>query len=88
MINKVTLINTIAEKAGKLLGVEKSQAREDIEHNIKAIVSSALSHLDLVNRDEFDAQAAILRHTTEKLKTLESAVADLKRGNKPKSSDS
>ncbi|MDP0589514.1 MAG: accessory factor UbiK family protein [Candidatus Endonucleobacter bathymodioli] len=88
MIDKVTLINTIAEKVGKLLGGEKGQAREDLENNIKAIVTSALSRLDLVNRDEFDSQAAVLRHAREKLDMLESAVAGLKCGDKLKSSDS
>ena len=78
MIDKAALINNIAEKAGQLLGGEKSQTREDIERNIKALVTSALSRLDLVNRDEFDAQVAVLRHTREKLEALEKQVAELK----------
>ncbi len=84
MIDKAVLINNIAEKAGQLLGGEKSQAREDIERNIKALVTSALSRLDLVNRDEFDAQVAVLRHTRERLEALEKEVEAL-RESKPDS---
>ncbi|MDD7805209.1 MAG: accessory factor UbiK family protein [Endozoicomonas sp. (ex Botrylloides leachii)] len=77
MIDKIALINGIAEKAGQILGGEKSQTREDIERNIKALVSSALSRLDLVSRDEFDAKAAVLEQTRMKLEALEKHVAQL-----------
>ena len=77
MIDKAAIIASIAEKAGQVLNGDKSQTREDIERNIKALVTSALSRLDLVNRDEFDAQVAVLRHTREKLEALEKTVAEL-----------
>ncbi|WP_330926485.1 accessory factor UbiK family protein [Candidatus Sororendozoicomonas aggregata] len=78
MIDKAAIIAGIAEKAGQILKGDKSQTREDIERNIKALVTSALSRLDLVNRDEFDTQVAVLRHTREKLDALEKTVAALK----------
>ena len=77
MIDKAAIIASIAEKAGQVLNGDKSQTREDIERNIKALVTSALSRLDLVNRDEFDAQVAVLRHTREKLEALEKTVAEI-----------
>ncbi|WP_263081795.1 accessory factor UbiK family protein [Endozoicomonas sp. Mp262] len=88
MIDKAALINNIAEKAGQLLGGEKSQTREDIERNIKALVTSALSRLDLVNRDEFDTQVAVLQHTRERLETLEKQVAELNKGDTEQTRDS
>ncbi len=78
MIDKAAIIASIAEKAGHILNGDKSQTREDIERNIKAMLNSALSRLDLVNRDEFDTQIAVLRHTREKLEALEKTVAELK----------
>ncbi|MRI32928.1 hypothetical protein EOPP23_08015 [Endozoicomonas sp. OPT23] len=77
MIDKAAIINNIAGKAGEILGGEKSKTREDIEHNMRALVGSALSKFDLVSRDEFDTQVAVLRHTRERLEALEKKVAEL-----------
>lgn len=74
MIDKAALINNIAAKASELFNGDKSQTREDIEKNIKALVGSALSKLELVTRDEFDTQVAVLRHTRERLEALEKEV--------------
>ncbi len=77
MINKAALINTIAGKAGEMFGGEKSRTREDIESNMKALVGSALSRFDLVSRDEFDTQVAVLKHTRERLEALEKQVNEM-----------
>ncbi|WP_020580989.1 accessory factor UbiK family protein [Endozoicomonas elysicola] len=78
MIDKAALINNIAAKAGEFFNGDKSQTREDIEKNIKALVGSALSKLELVTRDEFDTQVAVLRHTRERLEALEKEMKKLK----------
>ena len=77
MIDKAALINSIADKAGQVLGSDKSKTREDVEHNVKALVGSALSRFELVTRDEFDAQVAVLKHTRERLEALEKKVAEM-----------
>ena len=56
--------------------IDKSPAR-DVEKNLKALLSSALSRLDLVTREEFDVQRAVLLRTREKLEALQQAVAQL-----------
>ncbi|MGM8225000.1 accessory factor UbiK family protein [Cellvibrio sp. ARAG 10.3] len=43
-------------------------------------LQSALSRLDLVTREEFDAQQAVLARTREKLEQLEKTLADLEAG--------
>ena len=86
MIDKTFLVNAIAETVGPILG-DKSQAREDIERNLKALVSSALSRFDLVSRDEFDAQVAVLEHTRMRLEALEKQVAELTAENTVASDD-
>ena len=78
MIDKTALINSIAQKAGDILGPEKSRTREDIEKNIKALMSSSLAKLDLVTREEFDNQCAVLQHTRAKLERLEKELDELK----------
>lgn len=77
MIDKTAIINSIASKAGQILSAEKSKTAEDIEHNIKAMVSSTMNRFELVSQDEFDAQMAVLRHTRERLEQLEKKVAEL-----------
>ena len=49
----------------------------DLEANFKAVLASQLSRLDLVTRQEFDVQAAILERTRAKLTELESRLKDL-----------
>jgi len=50
---------------------------KDIEKNLRALLSSAFSRLDLVTREEFDVQQDVLRHTREKLQQMEARVAEL-----------
>jgi len=49
----------------------------DVEGNFKAILQSQLGKLDLVTRQEFDVQAAILERTRTKLIELEARLKDL-----------
>jgi len=50
---------------------------KDIEKNVRAMVRSTFSRLDLVTREEFDAQAKVLERTREKLTALQARVAEL-----------
>ena len=52
-------------------------AREDFETQARATVMSVLSRLELVTREEFDAQQAVLMKTREKVEALEKRVAEL-----------
>jgi ubiquinone biosynthesis accessory factor UbiK len=49
----------------------------DLEANFKAVLQAQLSKLDLVSRDEFDVQAALLARTEAKLALLEARLRDL-----------
>jgi len=51
--------------------------KEDVEKNIKSILQQQLSKLELVTREEFDTQNAVLLRTREKLEALEAAVRSL-----------
>ncbi|HLV78453.1 MAG TPA: accessory factor UbiK family protein [Marinobacter sp.] len=52
-------------------------AREDFETQARAAVTSVMSRLELVTREEFDAQQAVLMRTREKVDALEKRVAEL-----------
>jgi BMFP domain-containing protein YqiC len=49
----------------------------EVEKNLRAALASLFAKLDLVTREEFDVQRAVLLRTREKLEALERAVAAL-----------
>ncbi|MES9903181.1 MAG: accessory factor UbiK family protein [Sedimenticola sp.] len=51
--------------------------QEDLQKNLRSAVEAALTHLDLVTREEFEVQQAVLLRTREKLERLEAQVAEL-----------
>ena len=48
-----------------------------LDRNAKTLLQSALTRLDVVNREEFDAQAAVLKRTRERLEILEAQIEAL-----------
>ena len=50
---------------------------EQIDRNAKSLLQSALTRLDVVSREEFDAQTAVLKRTRERLEALEAKIASL-----------
>ncbi|OFV90654.1 MAG: phosphoheptose isomerase [Acidobacteria bacterium RIFCSPLOWO2_02_FULL_61_28] len=68
------IFDDISARVSEVLA--KSPAK-DIEKNLRGMLSSAFSRLDLVTREEFDVQAKVLARTREKLVALEARVAAL-----------
>lgn len=66
------ILDDIGSKVSELLA---SSPAKDIEKNARALLTSGLSKLDLVTRDEFDIQREVLTRTREKLADLEKRVA-------------
>ena len=52
---------------------------EDVQKNLRALMSGWFARLDLVTREEFDAQQSVLQRTREKLAQMEARVAELER---------
>lgn len=50
---------------------------EDLEKNFRSLLLSGFERMDLVTREEFDLQAAVLERTRAKLEALESRIARL-----------
>ncbi len=75
-------LNNIDELARRLSGLVPAglrESREELQENFKAVLQSGLSKLDLVTREEFDVQRAVLLRTREKLEALEALVQQLER---------
>jgi BMFP domain-containing protein YqiC len=67
-------LDELNKRIGELIAA--SPAR-DVEKNVRALLSSAFTRLDLVTREEFDVQQEVLRRTREKLQDMENRVAAL-----------
>ena len=82
---EVSLMNTprIDEIVRRLVesvppGVRAVQ--KDLENNFRAVLRASLTKLDLVSRDEFDAQMRVLERTRARLEELEKRVAEMEGG--------
>lgn len=53
--------------------------RDDLERNFKTMLNAGLERMELVTREEFDVQAAVLERTREKLETMEARLAELEK---------
>ena len=51
----------------------------DLDKTFHAILQGAFEKMNLVSREEFEAQKAVLARTREKLEKLEARVAELER---------
>lgn len=73
MISKL-ILEKLAGQIGNLI---PEQASQDVKNNIQQILARQLNKLDLVSRDEFEAQQAVLLRTREKVDALEKTLKEL-----------
>jgi BMFP domain-containing protein YqiC len=70
------ILNELARKISSLLPADVAALKQDLEKNIRALLQSTFQKLDLVTREEFDVQTAVLARTREKLEALEKRLQD------------
>ena len=71
------LIDDLARRLAGSVPESVSALRRDLEQNFKGVLSGGLAKLDLVTREEFDVQAAVLKRTRAKLAALEKRLAEI-----------
>lgn len=77
-MNKPDLISQLAEQAGRLIN-QGPDIQQDLEAKLQALLQSGFSRMNVVSRDEFDAQVAVLHKTRAKLEAMEAQLAELQR---------
>ena len=60
-----------------------ANVRVDASKNLRVVIASVLSKMDMVTREEFDIQQAVLLRTREKLEALEDRVNALETAGLP-----
>jgi len=68
-------ITEFVRQLGEILPT--SAAKDDIQKGIHAVAQSAFAKMDLVTREEFDAQQEVLKRTRAQLETMETQLAEL-----------
>jgi len=70
-------IDDIANRLANAIPPGLNNVKEDMEKNFHAILQGALGKLDLVTREEFEVQKAVLAKTRSKLEALEKRVDEI-----------
>jgi len=72
-------IDSIADRIASAVPPGLNNLKGDMEKNVHALLQSALSKLDLVSREEFEVQKAVLTKTRQRLEELEKRVEELEK---------
>jgi BMFP domain-containing protein YqiC len=70
-------IDDIARRLFESVPPALRSVQQDLESNFRVVLRSSLSRLDLVTRDEFDAQLKVLERARARLEALEARVREL-----------
>jgi BMFP domain-containing protein YqiC len=82
MINQ-QLLEGLSQQISQLMDSARDiSAAADLQPQVEALLKGAFNRMDLVTRDQFDAQAAVLARTRTKLEQLERQLAELEKNSK------
>jgi len=70
-------LDELARRLSSLVPPGLREGREELQQNFKSVLQAGLGKLDLVTREEFEVQRAVLARTREKLEALERDLARL-----------
>jgi BMFP domain-containing protein YqiC len=70
-------IEEIVESIAKVLPTGTSHVTKEIKENVRIALEAGFARMNLVTREEFDAQTLVLQRTRQKLDELEKLVASL-----------
>ena len=70
-------LDDLARRLSNLVPPGLREGREELQQNFKSVLQAGLGKLDLVTREEFDVQRAVLARTRAKLEALERQLAEL-----------
>jgi BMFP domain-containing protein YqiC len=71
------LLDDLARQISETIPTGMKEMQGDVKKNVRTLLESTLAKLDLVTREEFDAQTKVLARTREKLEQLEKTISEL-----------
>ena len=72
-------IEDLARRLAEAVPEGLRSVRKDVEENFQSVLKSGLGKLDLVTREEFEVQEAVLLRTREKLEALDKRLKELEK---------
>lgn len=72
-------VEQILSEVSKIIPDDVQNIRQDIENNLRASLTASLARLDLVTREEFDVQTALLQRARAQLDRLEEKLAAMEK---------
>ena len=72
-------IENLARKLADSMPEGLRSMRKDLESNFRGVLQAGLGKLDLVTREEFEVQQAVLLRTREKLEGLEAKLQEVEK---------
>ncbi len=73
-------IDELTRKLGDALPPGVTQAKEELENQFRAVLTGAFEKMNLVGREEYDAQCVVLEKTQARLEDLEKRLDQLADG--------
>ena len=67
-------LEELTKRISSLIPGDIKHMQDDIESNVRSLLQASLTKMNLVTREEFDVQSAVLQRTREKLEQLEQLV--------------
>jgi BMFP domain-containing protein YqiC len=75
--NQDNIVNQFIKQFNQAFVPGAQALGEEVQMQIRSAMNSALQKMDLVTREEFDTQQAVLMRSREKLDALEKQIAEL-----------
>lgn len=72
-------IENLAKKLVDAVPEGLRSMRKELEQNFRSVLRTGLGKLDLVTREEFEVQQAVLARTREKLDVIEKRLAEFEK---------
>ncbi len=77
MLMNKQFFDDLSSKISQLIPPVPGNMKTDLEQTIRGILHNAFDKLDLVTREDFEVQSAVLQKTRIKLEQLEQRLAEL-----------
>lgn len=72
-------LKDLSERLFNILPNQAQQLKKDLTENFQIILQNGFSKLDLVTREEFDAQVKVLARSRKKIEALEKRITELEK---------
>jgi len=73
-------IDELSRKLSESLPPGITQLRDETNEQFRLVLRRAFERMNLVTREEFDTQSAVLARTREKLESLQKQIQELEKG--------